>query len=119
MAGKNIIVEPLVPALDVNEACQCRGMWLEEGCGTTELLPSHDSSGDQIMRVGTPFGHIEEACAEKKQVVIDQERTVVHLHKEIFRGVVVEKIGGNARTLRHPVQPKSPAGAVNMIAADF
>ena len=44
---------------------------------------------------------------------------MIHLDEQVSARVVVEQVSRDARALRHPVQPESAAGPVDVVAADL
>lgn len=70
------------------------------------------------MRVGPAFRHVQQARRGKEQIVVHHKRAVVYLHKKILPRVVMEQIPRDVCTLRHPIQPKTQAGPVDVVAAD-
>ena len=80
---------------------------------------SRNPPGDQVVRIGTALRPIPQEGVREEQVVIDQERTVVHLHEEVSL-VVVQEVARDPRALRHPVEPDAPNrfAAVNVVVLD-
>ena len=91
-AHEEVVVEAIVAALDGAQARDGRGMGGVVGRLPGRLLGAGDLAREQVVRVGATFGHVQQACRGKEQVVVHQERPVVHFDEQVLPGVVVKEV---------------------------
>ena len=84
-----------------------------------KFLSADELSGHEIVRVGAALGHVEQRRWGEEDVVVHDKRPVVDLDEQVLGDIVVEQVLRDARALRHPIEPETTRGAVDVVAADL
>ena len=114
-AREDVIIETVVPAADVRQTGQGGGVRLMVGGAAAEFRPAVDSPRHQFVRIGAALRPIPQVDGRQEQVVVHQERPVIHFDEQVVRAVVVTQVAGDAGSLGHPVHPQAAAGVVNAV----
>ena len=114
---KKVVIETVVAPFDAGKTCQRRRMRSMErrlaAAGGPRDLPV-----EEIVCVGPALGPVRKACGGQEQIIVHEEWPVVYFDEQIVVVVVIE-VPRNPRALRHPVQPGSQRGAIDVVPADF
>src|SRR6516162_6010392 len=85
---------------------------------SVEVVLVH-AAGDEIMNVGTALRDRQQRLGRKEDIIIHQERPVIHLNEQILVTVIVQHVSSDSRPLCHPIQPNATYGSIDMIPADL
>ena len=98
-AREDVVIETIVPSADVGQTGQGGGVRLMVGGAAAEFRPAVDSPRHQIVRIGAALRPIPQVDGRQEQVVVRQERPVIHLDEQVVGAVVVTQAAADAGPL--------------------
>ena len=92
MLYEEVVIETVIAAGVVVQSRDFRGVCLvERGHASVEGVQVHPA-GDQVVHVGAALRNDKQCGRGEEDVVVHQERPVIHLDEHVLIAVVVEEV---------------------------